>query len=979
MKSVKAPTGFDFFAHPELPAPPVTEGDAEKFVVENYGTTAQATNLGSQQDANFLMTDPHGNTVGVLKVANAVFGTDEIGAQVEAVEWVAERDSALRLPRAIPDRRGQQHTLMSIGQQALGTARLLTFLPGGTLSQSGYLAPSVLAGMGNLTGRVSRALASFDHPGLDRVLQWDPRFAGEAVDALVGYVTDPAEAHRVSVATSTAVNTLQRLNPQLPRQAVHLDITDTNTVGSLGHDGRRHPDGVIDFGDLTTTWAVAELATTVAACLHHPGAEPAALLPLIAAFHAIRPLSGDEVEALWPMVIARATVLLVSDLQQVAIDPDNEYAANTVQRERAILDQALLIPVPVMTGLINDRLGIPQRPRHRLPTPRRTIVNFDPNSVATLDLSVESDMADRGAWLDGAPADQLAHAVFASHTCAAATRYAATRMDCIDPLHPQSSPTIATGIDFWPRDDADIFAPWDGDVVGGSGTITLRTASHDLHLTGARPLPTSGPRVKAGQPWAKAGAGQRIHLALRQTGTPVAPHTVRPEYAPGWLAITEDPAVLLGLEPVARAAPDVLERRAASFADVQEHYYDDPPQIERGWRHYLLSTDGRSYLDMVNNVTVLGHAHPDVATAAARQLDRLNTNSRFNYAIVVEFCERLTELLPDPLDTVFLVNSGSEADDLALRLAMAATGRHDVVAVGEAYHGWTYATDAVSTSTADNPNALNTRPSWVHTVESPNSFRGKHRGTAASQYARDAVTVVEGLIRSGRAPAAFISETVYGSAGGMALPDGYLDAVYTAIRAAGGLAIADEVQVGYGRLGKWFWGFEQQGVVPDIVTIAKATGNGHPVGAVITSRAIAQRFRSQGYFFSSTGGSPLSSAVGIAVLDVLKSERLQDNALAVGNHLVARLHDLAAKHPLIGTVHGCGLYIGVELVRDRNTLEPAAEETAAICDRMLELGVIIQPTSERMNVLKTKPPLCIDMTAADYFVDMLDRVLTEGW
>lgn len=174
---------------------------------------------------------------------------------------------------------------------------------------------------------------------------------------------------------------------------------------------------------------------------------------------------------------------------------------------------------------------------------------------------------------------------------------------------------------------------------------------------------------------------------------------------------------------------------------------------------------------------------------------------------------------------------------------------------------------------------MNTRPDWVHTVESPNSFRGKYRGAGASQYAHDAVAAIEDLVQSGRAPAAFIAETVYGSAGGMALPDGYLDAVYTAIRAAGGLTIADEVQVGYGRLGKWFWGFEQQGVVPDIVAIAKATGNGHPVGAVITSKAIAQRFRSQGYFFSSTGGSPLSSAIGIAVLDALKSERLQHNTM----------------------------------------------------------------------------------------------------
>jgi 4-aminobutyrate aminotransferase-like enzyme len=412
---------------------------------------------------------------------------------------------------------------------------------------------------------------------------------------------------------------------------------------------------------------------------------------------------------------------------------------------------------------------------------------------------------------------------------------------------------------------------------------------------------------------------------------------------------------------------------------VQEYYYDHPPRIERGWREHLIGTDGRSYLDMVNNVAVLGHGHPAVADAVARQWRRLNTNSRFNYAAVAEFSQRLADTLPESLDTVFLVNSGSESDDLALRLAMATTGRNDIVAVAEAYHGWTYATDAISTSIADNPNALSTRPPWVHTVPSPNAFRGEHRGADASKYAPAAVAIIEGLAAQGHPPAAFIAEPFYGNAGGMALPDGYLRAVYAAVRAAGGLAIADEVQVGYGRTGRWFWAFQQQDVIPDIVCVAKAMGNGQPLGAVITTREIAESFRTQGYFFSSAGGSPVSCVVGLTVLDVIERERLQENALTVGDHLKARILDLATRHSLIGTVHGSGLYMGVELVRDRTTLEPAAEETTAICERMLQLGVIVQPTGDRQNVLKMKPPMCLTRESADFFVAMLDRVLSTGF
>jgi len=302
-----------------------------------------------------------------------------------------------------------------------------------------------------------------------------------------------------------------------------------------------------------------------------------------------------------------------------------------------------------------------------------------------------------------------------------------------------------------------------------------------------------------------------------------------------------------------------------------------------------------------------------------------------------------------------------------------------VLAVREAYHGWSDLTDAVSTSIADNPGALETRPDWVHTVAAPNAYRGRYRGAEAGRYAEDAVATVQALAAAGTPIGTFIAEAYYGNAGGMALPDGYLAAVLAAVRAAGGLYVADEVQVGYGRLGDWFWGFEQQNVVPDIVTVAKAMGNGHPLGAVVTTAEIAEQYRSQGYFFSSSGGSPVSSVVGTTVLDVIRDEQLQANAREIGGHLKARLAALGERHPLVGTVHGNGFYLGVEFVRDRETLEPATEETAAICERLRELGVIMQPTSDRQCVLKIKPPMCLTRAGADYFVDALDAVLTTGW
>ncbi len=461
-----------------------------------------------------------------------------------------------------------------------------------------------------------------------------------------------------------------------------------------------------------------------------------------------------------------------------------------------------------------------------------------------------------------------------------------------------------------------------------------------------------------------------------------APLFCTPSRASAWQALCPSPATLLGLACDAEPELDaktLLERRDASFARTQKHYYVDPPRIERGWRNHLIDMHGRSYLDMLNNVAVLGHGHPRMAAVAARQWSLLNTNSRFNYAAVAEFSERLLKLAPQGMDRVFLVNSGSEANDLAIRLAWAYSGGRDMISVLEAYHGWTIGADAVSTSIADNPKALESRPDWVHPVPAPNTYRGEFRGAdSAPDYVRSVEHHLQKLAEQKRQLAGFICEPVYGNAGGISLPPGYLPQVYEKVRAQGGVCIADEVQVGYGRMGHFFWGFEQQGVVPDIITMAKGMGNGQPLGAVITRREIAEALEAEGYFFSSAGGSPVSCQIGMAVLDVMEEEKLWENAQVVGGHFKARLEALIDKHPLVGAVHGSGFYLGLELIRNRQTLEPATAETALLCDRLRELGIFMQPTGDDLNILKIKPPMVTSRQSVDFFVDMLDRVLTEG-
>ncbi|MHB1571116.1 MAG: aminotransferase class III-fold pyridoxal phosphate-dependent enzyme, partial [Solirubrobacteraceae bacterium] len=486
----------------------------------------------------------------------------------------------------------------------------------------------------------------------------------------------------------------------------------------------------------------------------------------------------------------------------------------------------------------------------------------------------------------------------------------------------------------------------------------------------------------AGEPIARVaersdGLPPHVHVAL--VSAPGQPSYGLARDREAWLALCPDPSALIGAPCAAPppADPEQLRaRRAGHVASAQELYYEHPREIVRGWRQYLYDADGRPYLDMINNVAVVGHSHPRIAEAAARQLRLLNTNSRFLYDAMARYAQRLAALMPEELDTVFLVNSGSEACDLALQLARVYTGRRDVIALAGAYHGWTGAVYEVCTAPGDNPGWRDTVPSWVHIAAQPDPYRGEF-GDDAAAYARSVSECCEAATRQGSGIAGFISEAMLGNQGAVSPPAGYLESVYGIVRAAGGVCIADEVQVGLARTGENVWAFQHEQVVPDIVTLAKAAGNGHPVGAVVCRAEIAAALHRRAAFFSSPGGGPVSCEVGLAVLDAIADEGLQENARDVGARLKRAAQALAGRHPSIGAVHGRGLYQGIDLIDDHDSRRPARALALAVCERMRELGVIVQPTGDHGNVLKIKPPLCLTAADADMFCAALDRALSE--
>jgi 4-aminobutyrate aminotransferase-like enzyme len=401
--------------------------------------------------------------------------------------------------------------------------------------------------------------------------------------------------------------------------------------------------------------------------------------------------------------------------------------------------------------------------------------------------------------------------------------------------------------------------------------------------------------------------------------------------------------------------------------------YRRPLQVVRGAMQYVFDEAGRRYIDAYNNVPHVGHCHPRVVEAATGQLRALNANTRYLDEHLARFAERLADTMPEPLRICYFVNSGSEANELALRLARAHTRQRDLIVLDAAYHGNTTTLIDISPYKFNGPGGGG-KPPWVHIVPIPDMYRGPD-SDAGAKYAEAVAEAIDQLRVAGTGVCGFIAESCPSVGGQIMFPPGYLAAVYRHVRDAGGVCIADEVQTAYGRIGTHFYAFEEQGVVPDIVVLGKPIGNGFPLGAVVTTPAIAASFDNGMEFFSTFGGSTVSCAVGLAVLDLVRDERLQVHAREVGDHLLGRLRLLPDRSALVGDVRGSGLFIGVELVRDRETLEPAAAEASDVVNRLREEGILIGTDGPHHNVLKVRPPMPFTTDDADALVSALETAL----
>jgi 4-aminobutyrate aminotransferase-like enzyme/Ser/Thr protein kinase RdoA (MazF antagonist) len=1003
------------------PLPTFTLPEVRRLARALYGVEAEAEPLPGERDQNFRLKAARGAEL-VLKIANASESRAALELQHRVLAVLNEKVHELATPRAVPSLNGETITTVRSADGTAHLVRALTYLPGRLWAKTTPHPPHLLHSLGQALAWVDSALRNMPPGDVQSAEKWDLARAGWITPYL--HLLAPERRALVERLFAPYQSGVASRLSGLPSGLLHNDANDYNLLVT---DGR--VSGLLDFGDMTYGARVCELAIGIAYAIMDKPDPLTAAAHVLAGYHQVTPLSEAELEVLYPLICARLCVSVTNSALQRQAEPGNEYLLLSERPAWAVLERFGTLSPRLAHYTFRAACGLEACPA------TTSVVQWLMDNAAQCGPVVAADLATESVVFDlsvgstelgtlpelrdpAVLSPRLSARMKEAGARAGIGRYNEARLIYTSAFF--SSPgndgvewrTVHTGMDVFMEAGAPVLAPLDGVVLSAQDNAGLQDYGPTIILEHAIP---GGPTfytlyghlsresvsgVHAGQAVSKGdrlgeigdipvNGGWPPHLhfqiitdLLDRTGE--FPGVAHPRQCAVWLSLCPDPNLILRIPPERFPAPgavveELLEARRQRLGRNLSITYREPLHIVRGYQQYLYDAGGRAYLDAINNVPHVGHCHPRVVRAGQAQMAVLNTNTRYLHENILRYADRLCATLPASLSVCYFVNSGSEASELALRLARTHTRSNATVVLDGAYHGNTRALVDISPYKYNGPGGGG-QPPFVRKVTMPDPYRGPYRREdprAGERYAAEVRDALSDLRADGLPRGSFIAESLMGSSGQIVLPDGFLRAAYQHVREGGGVCIADEVQVGLGRVGTHFWGFETQGVVPDIVIMGKPLGNGHPLGVVATTPEIAASFANGMEYFSTFGGNPVSCAIGLAVLDVIADEGLQANALRVGEQLQQGFRELARRHELIGDVRGLGLFLGVELVRDRKTLEPAPAQTRYITQRLKERGVLISIDGPLNNVLKIKPPLVFSSADAAFFVEMLDLVLAE--
>jgi len=951
----------------------------------------------------------------VYKIAPATHQTEAIDLQWRALRHV--RAEGVPVPRPLTTSSGEPVASINYGERerAVWAQEWVEAVP---LAKCSPCDGDLLGALGAAISHLHTALGDFEHPALERNLRWRM----ESTPALAKHSKHLRQhPRRESIERILSEHTglaLQRL-AKLPTQALHYDLNDHNLLYQCEPGAKPALAAIIDFGDMMRGARIIDLAISATYLLPKSAHPLRSLRAFVRGYHRHSELSLEELKLLWPLMLTRMVSSMVIAWEDECRGHHDPYRQVSQAAIHEFLDAALDIPTNEVLRHLTAACDLADPDQASLDWIANPNVAPQPlfktnlASAPVLDLSITGTHA-----TDNPVSPELTEVAEAVDALAPAGkpvlgRYREPRLIYGAPFYLSTTHgaserrTIHIALDVFLPEGTEVHAPYDATVLSAEvcdaefdygGLIVL---SHEPtagirfytlygHLQHDSALALApGDTIKAGEAFAPLGPPREnggwpphIHFQVSTTEVPGSewPGVVDVNDLDYWVRRFPDPSRLAGLvddRALTLATDDgALRKRRAAHApgNLRLSYGDDPVTIVRGWRALLFDDNGRTYLDAYNNVPHVGHSHPHVRASVDRQMRWVNTNTRYLQPIHSQYCEALLEHFPTSLNRVFLVCSGSEANELAVRLARAATGAMDMIALRTGYHGHTVTAIDLSDYKAGGAGGTGV-PDWVHLIDNPDTFTGIFRDeNAAERYAAQVDDVLDRLDKG--ALAGFIAETFPSVGGQVVPPAGYLSGVYSRVRAAGGVCIADEVQTGLGRLGHHFWGFEHQAVTPDIVVLGKPLGNGYPLAAVITTDAIASTFDNGMEFFATFGGSSVACAAGKAVLEVLFEERLQENAAKVGAYLKSGLQQLATRYPVLSKVRGEGLFLGIVMVDVEG--RPAAHLTRYIVQRMREQRVLIGSDGAHHNVLKIRPPLVFSEADADHLLSTLNAILQES-
>src|SRR3984957_5123023 len=972
---------------------------------------------------------PPTSTDFVLKVMHPARNAALIDLQCQALQHLAQRAPEIGLPRVCLNKNVEAFTAITAADGSTRLVWMLTYIPGTLMAHANPHSAEMLRSLGELLGELSTGLAHFSHGSAKRELKWDYAQAGWIREHLE-QIADPERRALIEKFIALYDAEVVPVMSRLRRSIVYGDANDYNVLVGEASAQPRRVVSVFDFGDMHESFTVSEVATAAAYSILGKKEPLRAAAAVVSGYYSRFLLTDVEISVLYPLIAMRLAVSVVNSAIRASVKPDDSYVTITEEPAWEALTRLAQVHPRFAHYTLREVCGL--EPGPKASAVRKLLAGHGGSAAPLLDVDlrvtspVVFDLGVGSTFLGADPAasasEKLNEAIVGELRKAKLSvgvgRYNEPRLLYTSPLFGATDNptderrTIHLGVDLFVAAGSSVYSPLNGVVYAFANNpepldygpvVILRHGpgggEEFFTLYGHLTRESLG-KLKIGRSIAKGERIGRIGAMAENGGWPPHLHFQvitdlldRGTDFPGvalaaergvWADLSPNPNLLLRIaaERVVADEKDVadtLADRERMLGGNLSVSYRRPLKIVRGWKQYLYDDTGRAYLDVYNNVPLVGHSHPRVARAVSDQVALLNTNTRYLHDNVVRYAERLLELMPSLLRVCYFINSGSEANELALRMARAHTKREDVIVLEHAYHGHTSSLIDLSPYKFNGPGGGGRKP-WVHVAPIADDYRGQYkRGEAGigTKYAERVGDVLANARSDSREIAAFLAETLPSVAGQIVFPSGYLDEAYRRVRAAGGVCIADEVQVGFGRLGTHFWGFETQSVVPDIVVLGKPIGNAFPLAAVVTTQEIAASFANGMEFFSTFGGNPVSCAAGIAVLDVLREEKLPENALKVGEHLVKRLRGLQENHAVVGDVRGSGLFLGVDLVRDRDTRAPATAQADYVVNRLRERGVWAGTDGPGHNVIKLRPPLVFSKADADLFVETLDLVLTE--